>query len=233
MVKPEEISAAIKLVREKSPKRKFKQTFDLGITLKDIDLKKPESKVKLEVLLPHGIGKEKNLGVIAEGELAEKAKKQNIKDIIGRSGLQKLAKDKKEARKLINRVDFFIAQPDLMIEIGKILGPILGPRDKMPKPINPKDDLKDILERFNKIVNLRVKEQPIISCAVGNESMEDKQIAENTEKVLTALKEKLPKGENQIKYAYLKLTMGPAIKIGAKIKQEKKWDQKQKSLNGK
>ena len=45
-----------------------------------------------------------------------------------------------------------------------------------------------------------------------------KHIVENAEKILTALKEKLPKGEAQIKAVYLKLTMSPAVKIGEAVK---------------
>lgn len=221
-MKPEEIFQAVQKVRElaaASP-RKFKQSFDLAVSLKELDMKKPESKVKLEVMLPHGRGRALNYGVIAEGELAEKAKKEGLKVIIGREGLQKLAKDKKAQRSAIKQVDVFLAQPDLMVDVGKTLGATLGPRDKMPKPVNPKDELKNVFARFDKIATARVKDQPIIQCAIGTEQMTDQQVAENAEKVLTALKEKLPKGEAQIKAAYLKLTMTPAVKIGA-VEQKK------------
>jgi len=216
-MKPEEILHAVKKVRElaaANPK-KFKQTFDLAVTLQELDMKKPESKVKLEVVLPHGKGKPVRYGAIADGELAEKAKKAGLKVVVGREDLQRFAKDKKAARMAINQVDIFIAQPDLMVEVGKTLGATLGPRDKMPKPVNPRDDLKNIFARFDKVVTARVKDQPIIHCPVGVEQMTDQQIAENVEKVLTSLKEKLPKGESQIKSAFLKLTMSPNVKIGA------------------
>lgn len=215
-MKPEEIASAVKKARESAAAkpRKFKQTFDLAVTLQELDMKRPESKVKLEVVLPHGKGKPVRYGAIAEGDLAEKAKKEGVKVVVGRADLQNFAKDKKAARKAINQVDIFIAQPDMMVEVGKTLGATLGPKDKMPKPVNPKDDLKNIFARFDKMATARVKDQPIIHCAVGTEQMTDAQVAENTEKILTALKEKLPKGESQIKAAYLKLTMGQSVKIG-------------------
>ncbi|HIJ98831.1 TPA: 50S ribosomal protein L1 [archaeon] len=216
-MKPEEILQAVMKVRELAAAnpRKFKQTFDLQVTLQELDMKKPESKVKLEVVLPHGKGKPVRYGAVAEGEFAEKAKNAGLKIIVGRADLQNLAKDKKAARKIIREVDIFVAQPDLMVEVGKTLGATLGPRDKMPKPVNPKDDLKNIFARFDKMITARVKDQPIIHCAVGVEQMTDQQIVENVEKILTSLKEKLPKGESQIKSAHLKLTMSPSVKIGA------------------
>jgi len=216
-MKPEEILHAVKKARElaAAKPRKFKQTFDLQVTLQELDMKKPESKVKLEVVLPHGKGKPVRYGAIADGDFAEKAKKAGLKIVISRDDLQKLAKDKKAVRNAIKEVDVFIAQPDLMAEVGKTLGATLGPRDKMPKPISPKEDLKNVFARFDKMITARVKDQPIIHCSVGTEQMTDNQIAENAEKVLTTLKEKLPKGESQIKAVYLKLTMSPAVKIGA------------------
>ncbi|HIK02427.1 TPA: 50S ribosomal protein L1 [archaeon] len=219
-MKHEDIQNAVKKVREiaAAHPKKFMQTFDLAVSLKELDMKKPESKVKLEVTLPHGKGKATRYGIIADGELAEKAKNAGMKIIIGRGDLQRLAKDKKEQRKAIKQVDIFLGQPDLMVEVGKTLGATLGPRDKMPKPINPKDDLKTVFARFDKIATARVKDQPIIQCAVGTEKMTDEHIVENAEKILTALKEKLPKGEAQIKAVYLKLTMSPAVKIGEAVK---------------
>src|SRR3989344_8769705 len=148
IMKHEEIVQAVKKVREiaAAHPKKFTQTFDLAVSLKELDMKKPESKVKLEVTLPHGKGKATRYGIIADGELAEKAKNAGMKIIIGRGDLQRLAKDKKEQRKAIKQVDIFLAQPDLMVEVGKTLGATLGPRDKMPKPINPKDDLKTVFK---------------------------------------------------------------------------------------
>ena len=216
-MKPEEILSAIKKSRELAvaKPRKFKQTFDLAVTLQELDMKKPESKVKLEVHLPHGRGKPIRYGAIADGELAEKAKKAGLTVVIGKADLQTLSKDKKALRRVIKQVDIFIAQPDLMVEVGKTLGATLGPRDKMPKPVNPKEDLKVVFARFDKMMTARVKDQPIIHCPVGTEQMTDQQVLENAEKILTALKEKLPKGESQIKTVFLKLTMGPAVRIGA------------------
>lgn len=208
-----QILDAIKKVRETTQQKKFRQSFDLAVNLKELNLKKPESKIKEEIMLPHGRGKPIEIGAIAEGELAENAKKAGIKIIIGKDDLHELAKNKPKAKKVVRSVDAFIAQPDLMIEVGKTLGPILGPRDKMPKPTPPKTDLKPVIERLNKIVSLKIKEQQILHCIVGNESMADTQIQENIESVLNFLKRKLPKGEVNIRNAYLKLTMGPSVKI--------------------
>ncbi len=213
------VQEAIKQARENSKKRNFSQTFDLVVSLKDFDLSKPENKVKEEVVLPAGRGKPVRIGAIAEGELAENAKKSGIEIIVSKADLQKLQDDKKSAKKLVNQVDVFIASPDLMAEVGKTLGPLLGPRDKMPKPLPPTAPLEAFIQRTNKVVNVRTRDQPIIQCLVGTEVMKDEEICQNLMAVLTVLENKLPKGLGNIKAAYVKLTMGkPALIGGSKIK---------------
>ncbi len=85
----------------------------------------------------------------------------------------------------------------------------------MPKPVPPNVDVKPFLERLNRLAVIKIKTQPMIQCLVGNEDLDDEKITANVEAVLTALTRKLPKGDSQIRSAHLKLTMGPAVKIGA------------------
>ena len=58
-----------------------------------------------------------------------------------------------------------------------------------------------------------LKETPVISVPVGIETMKDEDIATNIEAVFNAIKERLPKGQNNIKSVMLKLTMGRPVKI--------------------
>ncbi len=48
---------------------------------------------------------------------------------------------------------------------------------------------------------------------VGKESMPDEEIAGNVDAVLNSLTGVLKRGANNIKSIYLKLTMGPAVKL--------------------
>ncbi|MFQ6105538.1 MAG: 50S ribosomal protein L1, partial [Candidatus Hydrothermarchaeaceae archaeon] len=127
------ISKLISEAKKNSPKRKFKQSFDLGISLL-LDMSKPENRVDEEVVLPNGRGRQVRVGVIAEGELALQAKKV-VDVVIPKKKLEELAKNKKAAKKFVDEIDFFVAQADLMQVIGKTLGPVIGPRGKMPKPV--------------------------------------------------------------------------------------------------
>ena len=110
-------------------------------------------------------------------------------------------------------MNFFIAQADLMPLVGRVLGPFLGPRGKMPRPVPPNTDLKKLLSEFSTSVKLRMRKHLVIQARVGKRSMESKMIAENIQAVVNVLEGNLEKGMHNIDEIYTKTTMGPAIKI--------------------
>ncbi|MEE8401949.1 MAG: 50S ribosomal protein L1 [Candidatus Hydrothermarchaeaceae archaeon] len=208
------VKKTLQEARKNSKKRKFTQAFDITINLKELDMKKPENRIDEELVLPEGLGKNIKVGVIAEGELALQSK--NVGDIIiKKDELEKLAKNKKDAKKVANEIDFFVAQIDLMPLVGKSLGPILGPRGKMPKPIPPNAPIKSIVERLKKTVKIKTKDQPVVKVIAGSEEMDDEKLAINIAAILKLLERKLERGQNNIKSIYIKTTMGKSVKLGA------------------
>ena len=212
-ISSENLLKAIKLMRENSPQLKFKQSVDLSINLMDIDPKKPEGRIEEDVVLPHGVGKLRKVGVFAEGELARRARDAGADLVLGRSDIETLKQEQKRAKKVADECDFFIAQADLMVSIGKALGPVLGPRGKMPKPIPPKADLEPLIERFRKTVRTRVKDQPTLHAPIGVESMSDEQLEANARALLEAIEHKLEKGLGQVHSVHMKTTMGKPVRV--------------------
>ncbi len=206
------ILTAVKEAIEKSKERKFLESVDLAINLKDVDLSIPKNRISEEVILPHGRGKEVKIGVFASGETALKAK--NCADlVIAPEEIEKLAEDKRKARKIANQYDFFLAEAPLMGKIGKSLGIILGPRGKMPKPLPPGADPCPLVERLKKTVRMRSRDKRTFHVAVGTKNMDPEEIAENIEEVIKRLETKLERGLQNIDSVYVKTTMGPAVKI--------------------
>ena len=204
---------AVKEAKARAKPRNFTQTVEMAVNLKDIDLKKPENRFKLEVVLPHGRGKEPKIAVIADGAVAEAAKKLGL-DVISGEQLEEIAKSPREARKLAKRYDFFIAAAPLMPKIGKYLGRYLGPRNKMPQVVPPTmTNLEPIVNKLKRTVRIQLKNNPVVHAPIGTEDMDDEKLAENAEAVLNAIINKLERGENQVKSVYVKTTMGPAVKV--------------------
>ncbi len=204
---------SIKKVRENSKKRGFIQSVELIINLQDVDPKKPEERIHELVELPHKVKGGGKVCVIASGELALKAKEAGADLILRKEDLEALAGNKRRQRELARNYDFFLAEAPLMPLIGKILGSILGPRGKMPAPVPLGVDVKDRIERHRRMVMARMRGQPIVQCKVGAEDMLDDQIAENALKVIHTVESKLKRGLKNIKSIYLKMSMGPSVRV--------------------
>ena len=209
----QEILEAVKKAKEDSKPRNFTQSLDVVINIKDLDVKKPENRIDEEVFLPKGRGKDIKVAFIADGELALQAENAGADLVISKSDLEELGKNRKNAKKMANQYDFFVAQADLMPLVGRFLGPVLGPRKKMPKPVPASIKPDTILDRLKNTVKVRVKDQPVIQALVGSQEMEEESIAENIDAILDILDRKLEKGRNQIKSMYVKTSMGPVVRV--------------------
>ena len=154
----------VKQARGKSKKRNFNQSIELVLKLQEIDMKSPEAKINEILELPHASEKQNRICVIGTGEMALKARRANADMVIERAELEALAGKKHDLRKMANDYDFFIAEAPLMPLVGKILGPILGPRGKMPIPVAPNVSVDDLINRVRKTVRLRIRDQPVLSC---------------------------------------------------------------------
>jgi large subunit ribosomal protein L1 len=202
---------AIKKARD-IKKRNFKQTFDLAINLKSIDLKKPENKIKAEIKLPHGF-KEAKIGIVADNLLPQAKDLENV-IVIRKEQIEAFGKNKKEAKKLARSCRYFLAEAPLMPMIGKALGPFLAPKNLMPTPIPPTtSNLKSIVDQKRGVFKIQLKDSPTIHIPVGIEDMEDEKIAENIDTVVKTVLTSLPKGKEQIKNIVIKMTMGKPVKV--------------------
>jgi large subunit ribosomal protein L1 len=209
----QEILEAVKKAKEDAKPRNFTQSIDVVINIKDLDVKKPENRIDEEVFLPQGRGKDVRIAFIADGELALQAKNAGADLVITKSDLEELGKDRKEAKRMANQYNFFVAQADMMPLVGRFLGPVLGPRKKMPKPVPASAKPDPIIDRLKNTVNVRIKNQPVIQALVGTQEMDDERIAENIETILGILDRNLEKGRNQIKSMYVKTSMGPVARV--------------------
>ena len=207
------ISEALKQAKSKAGERKFNQTVDLILDIVEIDMKAPEGKIQEVVELPHATGKPNRICVIASGEFALKAKNAQADNVIDRADLDALNGKKKDLRKIASEYDVFISEAPLMPLVGRILGPVLGPRGKMPIPVPPNADIAAIINKHRNTVVVRMRSQPIIQVSVGTQQMKDEELVDNIMTVLRVLDGKLKRGLKNVKYAFIKTSMGEPVKI--------------------
>lgn len=210
----EKIVDAVKAARKGAKKRNFRQSFDIAVNLKNVDLKKPEEKVKTEVTLPNPVDKKIKIGVFANVLIPQVKKYAEDVVLITKDEIEKYGKDRKAARALANSCIAFVAEAPLMPQVARRLGPVLAVRGKMPKPVPPTiKDIGPVLKRAKSSVKLATKDTPVVHCRIGTEGMDDEKVAENASTVIDAVTTALPKGKDQIKNVYIKVTMGKAVKV--------------------
>ena len=212
-VSKDAIAKAVADMKGKSEKRKFNQTVELAVKLRELDLHKPEARINESLELPTPARKDVKVAVIAGGDLAIRAKNAGADLVIGREDLDKLGREKKEARKIAQSYDFFVAEAPLMPQVGKSLGQMLGPRGKMPTPVPPTAPIDEIIKRQRRNVRLKMKDQPVIQVRVGTEDMADDVLVQNIQTVISRLEAKLEKGSKNISSVAVKTTMGPLVKV--------------------
>jgi len=218
MITEAQLVEMIKKIKAESKQRKFTQSIELIINFKDIDVKKGFALNEI-VQLPK-TSSPATVCVMATGEMSLKAKQANADAVIGTDELDKFATNKRESRKFINKYDFFLADTKVMPLVGKTLGQFLGPRGKMPTPVPFDAPIESFLQRFRSSIKVRTRASLSISCKIGDESMEDADLATNAHAVLSAIEKKLPNGEKNIKKIMMKTSMGKPLKQVQEVKKK-------------
>ena len=208
----------VKEAKVATKERKFKQSVELIVTFKDIDVKKGFA-INEVVQLPK-TSSPATVCVIATGDMNQKAKDAKANSVIGTEELDKFAANKRESRKFINKHDFFLADTKVMPTVGKTLGQLLGPRGKMPTPVPFDASIEAFVERFRSCIKVRTRASLSIASKIGDVSMEDSDLAINAHAVLTAIEKKLPNGEKNMKKILIKTTMGKPIKQAQEVKKK-------------
>ena len=209
----DDVSRALGELRKTITEKKFTQSIDLVVRLREVDLKKPENRINEAIALPNPPEKGLKICVIASGDLATRAKSAGADMLVGRQEMDNYAKDKKAARKLAQEYDFFIAEAPMMPLVGRALGSFLGPRGKMPTPVPPNAPIEQIVSNHRKMVRVRMREQPVLQCRIGTETMADDKLVENIQAVESRIEQKLERGFKNIGEILVKGTMSKPVKI--------------------
>ena len=196
-------------VLKKHTSKKFDESVDLSVSL-GIDAKKSDQQVRVVLSLPKMPEKKIRIAVFAEGDDAEKAKK-NGADVVGSDDLVELIK------KGDIKFDKCISTPELMAKVSAV-GQILGPKGMMP---NPKlgTVTKNIEEAIKTIkagqIEFKTDKAGIVHASVGKASFTDADLEKNISFFFTELQKKKPTSSKGIfiKKFYINSTMGPGLQV--------------------
>ena len=213
-MKKEDFLHALQNLKKGSKKRKFNQTVELIINLKEVDKK---FNLDAYVHMPHNTGKGTKVCAIVDS-LASQAK-EIVDKVITKEELGSLSP--KDISTIAKDYDVFISEASLMGQLATVLGRTLGPLGKMPNPkaggvILPGGDLKASVEKFKSNLRLRNKSEAIVKVTLGKEDFEDEKLVDNAFVVYDSVIHALPHNERNVKDIVLKFTMSKPVRVGKK-----------------
>ncbi len=209
----QDVQKAIETLK-KLPPRKFSQSYDFIINLKNFDV--ATHPIDFFVTLPHPKGKLIKIACFCDQQLAEQAAK-HFDLVIKEVDFAKYA-DKKKAKKLGEGYDYFIAQANIMPKVATAFGKVLGTKGKMPNPklgcvVPPNANLELLKKKLITTVRCVAKKATNLQCLVGKEDQPEEHIVENILAVYHATLKQVPNEQQNIKNATLKLSMSKPVRI--------------------
>ena len=208
----QKINQAIKDALSNAPKRNFVESMDITFTIKDVDLQNPTNRIKEEIRLPSGRGRELKIAMFAASEAATMAKAAGL-TVFTPQDIEDLGGNKGKAKKIANSYDFFLSEVPHMGLIGRYLGVVLGPRGKMPRPVPPTLDPGVIAAGLMSTVVVKSGDKTTFHAAFGTVDQSQEELYANAMAVYTRVISKLERGLGNIRSLYIKTTMGPAQQI--------------------
>merc|ERR1740120_416954 len=123
-------------LRTAMKERKFTQTIELQVALKDYDPQKDKRFVGT-VRLPNVPRPSLKICLIADAKHEAEAKKANLDiDITSLDELKKFNKDKKLVKKWAKKYSLLLASDTVLTKVPAVVGPILNRIGKFPQPVS-------------------------------------------------------------------------------------------------
>merc|ERR1712061_863313 len=192
-------------------KRKFMETVDLQIGLKNYDPQK-DKRFSGTVKLKHVPRPKFKVCLLGDQQHCDQAKSLGL-DCMSADDLKKLNKDKKKVKKLAKSFDAFIASDTLIKQIPRLLGPGLNKAGKFPTLVTHNDDLRQKVDDLKATIKFQMKKVLCLSVAVGNVAMSEDELVQNVHLAMNFLVSLLKKHWQNVKSLHIKSTMGPVQRL--------------------
>merc|ERR1711939_1052869 len=195
----------------KEKKRKFMETVELQVVLKNYDTQK-DKRFAGSIKLPNVPRPRLQCCILGDAFHVEQAQSAGIPctDV---EALKALNKDKKKVKKLANKYNFFLASGTIMKQIPRLLGPTMHKMGKFPTLIERTEDMVEKIDSIRATVKFQLKKVLTLGVAAANVEMTEQQIYANVQITINFLVSLLKKNWQNIKTLHLKSTMGKSHRI--------------------
>jgi len=192
-------------------KRKFRETVELQVALKNYDPQKDKrfaGSVRLKYLpRPH-----MKVCILGDEQHCDEANANKI-PCMDVEALKKLNKNKKLIKNLAKEYDSFLASEALIKQLPRILGPGLNKAGKFPSVVTHSDSLVSKVEETRATVKFQMKKVLCLSVAVGHVEMSQDELMANIALSINFLVSLLKKNWQNVRSVHIKSTMGPPQRL--------------------
>ncbi|PHU29712.1 60S ribosomal protein L10a [Capsicum chinense] len=216
ILQSEALREAISVIKNDAneKKRKFTETIELQIGLKNYDPQK-DKRFSGSVKLPHIPRPKMKICMLGDAQHVGEAEKIGL-EYMDVEGLKKLNKNKKLVKKLAKKYHAFLASEAVIKQIPRLLGPVIiifENAGKFPTLVSHQESLESKVNETKATIKFQLKKVLCMGVAVGNMDMEEKQIFQNVQMSVNFLVSLLKKNWQNVRCLYLKSTMGKTQRI--------------------
>jgi large subunit ribosomal protein L10Ae len=210
-IPPHVLAEAIKAVLNPKKPRKFHESVDLQVNLKNYDTSK-DKRFSGSLKLPNVCRPNMKVCIICDQFHLDVAAKDKLLTQT-MDDLKKLNKNKKLVKKMCNQYDAFLASDTIIKTIPRVVGPHMNRAGKFPAAVTPSDNLKEKVIEQQSTVKFQLKKVLCLGTCVGHVKMSEEELRQNTALAINFLVSLLKKNWQNLKSAYIKSTMGESQRI--------------------
>ena len=207
----ENLKSGIHEIMSQRKERKFQETVELQIMLKDYDPQK-DKRFSGSVKLPTPPRNNLRICIIGDQAHIDEAVKLGI-DTIDQEGLKKFNKVNKLIKKWAKKYHILLCTDSIVKNLNKLLGNILNRIDRFPLAITHKEPLEKKVTEIKSSVRFQLKKVLTLNMAIGNVGMTEEQLRHNIGMSINFLVSLLKKGWQNLKSIHIKTTMGKPYKV--------------------
>jgi len=210
-IPPQQLMESIQTILKDRKERKFKESIDLQVNLKNYDCQK-DKRFSGSIKLPNVCRPRMTVCLICDLRDEDIAKKAGV-PTQNQDELKKLNKNKKLVKKLCNQYDAFLCSESIIKNVPRLVGPHMNRAGKFPTVIGLNENIADKITELQSTVKFQLKKVLCLGTCVGHAEMTEDQIRQNTVLAINFLVSLLKKNWQNLKSAYIKTTMGKPQRI--------------------
>uniref|UniRef100_A0A7S1LDG2 Ribosomal protein n=2 Tax=Neobodo designis TaxID=312471 RepID=A0A7S1LDG2_NEODS len=210
-IPPQQMLEAINTILTERKKRKFVESVDLQVNLKNYDTQK-DKRFAGSLRLPANCRPRMTVCCICDLAHLDVANKAGV-PAMTMEDLKKLNKNKKLVKKMCAGYDAFLASESIIKTIPRVVGPHMNRAGKFPLAVTATESLTEKVEEVQSTVKFQLKKVLCLGTCVGHVEMNEEDLRKNINLSINFLVSLLKKNWQNLKSCYIKTTMGKPVRI--------------------